>query len=122
VSQIAAGWLFPNAVLQYAIGDLERLSIDLADLERKRDRVVGELRAAGYDLRAPEGTFYLWVRSPEADDLAFCRRLAERQVLVLPGTICEVPGYFRVSLTASHDMIDRALPALRAAAEEASRG
>ena len=122
VSQIAAGWLFPNAVLQYAIGDLERLSIDLADLERKRDRVVGELRAAGYDLRAPEGTFYLWVRSPEADDLAFCRRLAERQVLVLPGTICEVLGYFRVSLTASHDMIDRALPALRAAAEEASRG
>ena len=83
---------------------------------------MGELRAAGYDLRAPEGTFYLWVRSPEADDLAFCRRLAERQVLVLPGTICEVPGYFRVSLTASHDMIDRALPALRAAAEEASRG
>jgi aspartate aminotransferase len=122
VSQIAGGWLFPNAVLQYAIGDLERLSIDLADLERKRDRVVGELRAAGYELRAPEGTFYLWVRSPEADDLAFCRRLAERQVLVLPGTICEVPGYFRVSLTASHDMIDRALPALRAAAEEAWRG
>ena len=40
VSQIAAGWLFPNAVLQYAIGDLETLSIDLVDLERKRDRVA----------------------------------------------------------------------------------
>ncbi len=116
VSQIAAGWLFPNAVLQHAIADLETLSIDLADLERKRDRVVGALRAAGYQLRSPDGTFYLWVRSPDPDDLAFCRWMAARQVLVLPGTICEVPGYFRISLTASHDMIDRALPVFRAAA------
>jgi len=115
VSQIAAGWLFPNAVLQYALGDLERLSIDVADLERKRDRVVTELTAAGYRLRSPEGTFYLWVRSPEADDMAFCRRLAEGHVLVLPGTICEVPGYFRVCLTAGHEMIERALPAFRTA-------
>jgi aspartate aminotransferase len=116
VSQIAAGWLFPNAVLQHAIADLETLSIDLADLERKRDRVVGALRASGYQLRSPDGTFYLWVRSPDPDDLAFCRWMAARQVLVLPGTICEVPGYFRISLTASHDMIDRALPVFRAAA------
>ena len=115
VCQIAAGWLFPSAVLQYAIGDLEQLSIDVADLERKRDRVVAELTAAGYHLRSPEGTFYLWVRSPEADDMAFCRRLAEGHVLVLPGTICEVPGYFRVCLTAGHEMIERALPAFRTA-------
>ena len=118
VSQIASGWLFPNAVLQYALGDLEQLSIDLADLERKRDRAVAALTAAGYQLRSPEGTFYLWVRSPDADDMAFCRRLAERQVLVLPGTICEVPGYFRVSLTAGNEMIDRALPVFRAAVAE----
>ena len=122
VCQIAAGWLFPNAVLQYAIGDLEQLSIDLADLERKRDRVVAELASAGYDLRSPEGTFYLWVRSPETDDVAFSRRLAERQVLVLPGTICEAPGYFRVSLTAGNEMIDRALPVFRALAATVSGG
>ena len=68
VSQIAAGWLFPNAALQYAIADLERLSIDLGELEGKRDRMVAELGAAGYQLRPPEGTFYLWVRSPDPDD------------------------------------------------------
>ena len=120
VAQIASGWLFPNAVLQYAVGDLEALSIDLVDLEAKRDRVVAELTDAGYHLRSPEGTFYLWVRSPEADDRAFCNRLAERKVLVLPGTICEVPGYFRVSLTAGNEMIDRALPVFRAAAADAT--
>ncbi len=119
VAQIAAGWLFPNAALQYAIADLERLSIDLGELEGKRDRMVDELGAAGYQLRSPEGTFYLWVRSPDPDDQAFCRLLAERQVLVLPGSIFEVPGYFRVSLTANSEMIDRALPVFRAAFDEA---
>ena len=118
VSQVAAGWLFPNAVLQHAIADLERLSIDLSVLEGKRDRMVAELGAAGYQLSRPEGTFYLWVRSPDPDDRAFCRRLAERQVLVLPGTVFEVPGYFRVSLTASNEMIERALPEFRAAFDE----
>ncbi len=114
-AQIAAGWMFPNAVLQYAIGDLEGLSIDLADLEGKRDLMVRELRAAGYDLRVPEGTFYLWVRSPDPDDEAFCRRLADRQVLVMPGVVFEVPGHFRISLTGSRDMLDRAIPGFRAA-------
>lgn len=118
VSQMAAGWLFPNAVLQYAIADLEGLSIDMVALEAKRDRVVTELREAGYQLRPPEGTFYLWVRSPDPDDLAFCRRLAAHRVLVLPGTVCEVPGHFRVSLTGSPDMIDSALPGFRAAITE----
>ena len=118
LSQMAAGWLFPNAVLQYAVDDLERLSIDLVDLQAKRDRLAGELTASGYQLRVPEGTFYLWVRSPDPDDIAFCRRLADQKVLVLPGTICEVPGYFRISLTASNDMIGRALPAFHAAARE----
>ena len=122
LAQIAGGWLFPNAVMQYAVGDLEQMSIDLVGLEAKRDRLTGELRSAGYDLRSPEGTFYLWVRSPVPDDVAFSRGLADHKVLVLPGTACEAPGYFRISLTATDDMIDRALPALRAAAEEAARG
>ena len=114
-TQISGGWLFPNAVMQYAVGDLEQMSIDLAGLEAKRDRLTGELRAAGYHLRPPEGTFYQWVRSPVPDDVMFSRNLADHKILVLPGTTCEAPGYFRISLTATDDMIDRALPALVAA-------
>lgn len=121
VSQMAAGWLFPNAVLQYAIADLEQLSIDLTELERKRDLMVAELGRAGYQLRPPEGTFYLWVRSPDPDDVAFCHLLAEHKVMVLPGSVCEAPGHFRISLTGSAAMIDSALPGFRAAIIEARR-
>jgi aspartate aminotransferase len=111
VSQIASGYAFPNALLQHAIEDLETLSIDIGALERRRDRFVPALREMGYQTTFPEGTFYVMVRGPIADDVAFCAALAQNDVLVLPGSVVEVPGWFRVSLTASDQMVERALPA-----------
>jgi aspartate aminotransferase len=110
LAQMSSGWLFPNALLQHSIEDLEHLSIDLTELEEKRNHMGEALLSYGYDLRLPEGTFYLWIRSPEPDDYAFAMKLAERGVLVLPGSASQGPGYFRISLTGSRDMIDRSLP------------
>ena len=114
------GYAFPNALLQHALPDLEQLSIDIAHLQRKRDRMVAALREMGYDVHVPEGTFYLLPRSPLADDLAFIELLAEHDIFCLPGTVVEMPGYFRISLTANDEMIERALPGFAAALEEAS--
>ena len=113
-SQLVTGWAFPNALLQHALPDLEKLSIDIEHLQAKRDRLVTALGEMGYKLHRPEGTFYLLVRSPLADDMAFCHRLAENSVLVLPGSVFEMPGTFRISLTANDEMINRALPAFAA--------
>lgn len=110
VAQIQTGYGFPSALLQHAIADLDRLSIDVRHLQAKRDRVVAGLMAAGYEVTNPEGTFYVLVRSPEQDDQAFAERLAEQDVFVLPGTFYGMPGYLRLSLTATDAMIDRALP------------
>jgi aspartate aminotransferase len=115
VSQIASGYSFPNALLQHAIEDLEGLSIDVRALERRRDRLVGELRAMGYETTLPEGTFYVMARTPIEDDYAFAARLAELGVLVLPGAVVELPGWIRLSLTASDAMIETSLPGFRAA-------
>ena len=70
----------------------------------------------------PEGTFYVMARSPIADDVAFSEILAEQGALVLPGTIVEVPGWFRISLTASDEMVDRGLRSFGEAFEAAARG
>jgi aspartate aminotransferase len=110
VALLTSGYGFPNAVLQYAVGDLEQLSIDIGHLNAKRDRMLAGLREAGYDVTTPQGTFYLLVRSPIEDDRAFAELLAEKDVFVLPGTYFELPGYFRISLTANMEMIDRGLP------------
>jgi aspartate aminotransferase len=119
VSQIATGWAFPVAPLQVAIPELESVVVDLKALQRRRDRLVSELRDQGYQLIEPEGTFYILVRSPLADDEAFCLALADRDVYVLPGAMFEMPGWFRISVTANDDMVERALPGFAAAIAEA---
>lgn len=108
--QVSGGWLFPNAVMQYALPKLEQLAFDIPLYQRKRDTMVTALREAGYRVSVPEGTFYLFPESPIADDQAFAALLAQHDVLVLPGTLFETPGFFRISLTATMDTIEGSLP------------
>jgi aspartate aminotransferase len=112
------GHAAPNNVLQRAMDDLEHLSVDVKALQRRRDRMVESLRSFGYDLHSPEGTFYLLPTSPDPDDVAFVERLAKEKVFVLPGTVVEMPGRFRISITGNDDMVERALPVF----ERASAG
>ncbi len=121
-AQVITGFAFPNALLQHALPDLEDLSVDIAHLQYKRDWLVRELREMGYRLHVPEGTFYLMAQSPTQDDWAFTELLASHDVLCLPGTIVEAPGYFRISLTANDSMIERALPGFAAAFQESGVG
>jgi aspartate aminotransferase len=108
-AQLTAGYAIPNALMQFALPDLEKLSIDIEHLQLKRDRMVSELRQIGYQMHLPEGTFYLMPRSPVQDDYRFTDRLADEHIYCLPGSVCEIPGYFRISLTANDEMIDRSL-------------
>jgi aspartate aminotransferase len=114
-AQIVGGWQFPNTTLQRAVPDLENLIIDIPALERRRDRMAQALGRLGYEVMVPEATFYMMVRSPMADDGAFASRLARHDVFVGPGHIFEMPGYFRISLTANDDMVSRSLAGFAAA-------
>jgi aspartate aminotransferase len=66
----------------------------------------------------PEGTFYILVRSPLEDDERFCDILRSHDVFVLPGRMFETPGWFRISITANDDMVERALPGFAKAIAE----
>jgi len=119
LTAITHGMSLPDAVMQYALPEIEPLLIDIAHLQRKRDRMVAALRDMGYELHTPEATLYLLPRCPIPDDVAFAESLARRDVFVLSGTTVEMPGYFRISLTATDAMIERALPVFAAAARGA---
>jgi len=111
----------PDTAMQHAMPELETMSIDMGALERRRDRLVAELRRMGYEVGSPEGAFYLFPRTPVPDAIAFCDRLAEQGVFTLPGEAFERPGHFRLSLTATDAMVDRALPVLAEAIEARPR-
>jgi aspartate aminotransferase len=40
----------------------------------------------------PAGTFYLWGAAPEGDSVSFARKLADRGIFVMPGTLFERPA------------------------------
>lgn len=122
VSQILTGFAFPNALLQHALADLETTSIDIPHLQAKRDRIVGALRESGYDVHVPQGTFYLMPRAPIADDAKFNELLMAQKVYTLPGWVFEMPGYFRISLTANDAMVERSLAGFEAARRQALGG
>ena len=113
--QWATGYAFADALMQHSTADLENVSIDVGRMQARRDRLVGALRAMGYQTTNPEGTFYVLVRCPTEDDQAFSDALADDDVLVLPGTIVDLPGWARLSLTASDEMVEQALPAFEKA-------
>ncbi len=122
LSQVISGFAFANADLQYALPRLEELAIDLGVLQRRRDHLIPALAEMGYQTSLPEGTFYTMVRSPIPADLEFARQLRRHGVLVLPGTIVEVPGWFRVSLTANEEMVERGIDGFRSALDAVAAG
>lgn len=115
----AQGFCTPTALMQHALGRLLGLSAPVEAVAARRDRVVERLVAAGYDLVPSQATFFLYPRSPVPDDFAFVEALAREGVLVLPASLFHDRGRFRISLTGSEGMIDRALDVLVAAAEAA---
>lgn len=118
---LAIGWGFPDAIMQHSVPELESLSIDVPELARRRDRLYGVLAEAGVQVTRPEGTFYLWGRAPGGDGRAFCDALAARGVYIMPGDLFDQPQHFRISLTATMSMIDRAIPHMVDVARELAR-
>ena len=108
----------PDAMMQYALPDLLHITVDMNKLQLRRDRLLEALRAAGYQVHTPEGTFYLLVRSPIDDESAFVRRLMEDKVVAMSGDMFEMPGSFRLSITATDDMVERAIPVFEKAISE----
>jgi len=107
--QMATGWNFPSALMQYALPELEKLVIDVSALERRRDHLCESLEALGYQVTRPKGAFYVLVRTP-FEEGAFTEWLSARDVFVMPGSLCGIPGHVRLSLTASDQMVAWSLP------------
>lgn len=120
MAQIAGGWQFPTATLQYALPELDRHSIDLSHLQRNRDELVAGLRRIGYTVEPSQATFFQLVKSPWDDDVAYAQHLVEHEVFVLPGSIAYAPGYFRMSLGVSRETIEGSLGAFDAAFKAAA--
>ncbi len=103
------GFCTPTALMQLALRDLVDYRPELSWLKARRDRAYERLGAAGLHVPASDGTFFLYPEAPGGDDRAWCEQLATHGVLVLPSSFFHQRGRFRISLTATDAMLDRAL-------------
>jgi aspartate aminotransferase len=103
------GFVNAPAIWQRVMLETADAIVDVAAYEHKRNVLCDALEAIGYEVRRPEGTFYVFLKTPIPDDAAFVRMLAAEGVLTVPGTGFGRSGYLRLSLTIPLEHIQRSI-------------
>lgn len=86
---------------------------DIGIYEKNRELLYDGLTEAGFECVKPQGAFYLFPRSMEADDRAFCEKAKAYDLLLVPGSDFGCPGHFRVSYCIKTSTIEKSLPVFR---------
>lgn len=105
------GFVNAPALMQRTIETTLGSSVEIDRYRRNRDLLWNGLIAAGYSCEKPEGAFFLFPKTPIADDVEFARALAEERVLTVPGIGFGRSGHLRLSYAVDENVIDAALPA-----------
>lgn len=103
------GFINAPAIWQRVMLESMNETIDAAPYEHKRNVLCDALEAIGYDVRRPEGSFYIYLKTPIPDDVAFTQLLANEGVLAVPGTGFGRSGYIRLSLTIPLERIEKSI-------------
>ena len=90
-------------------------TINPAPYEHRRNALCDALEEIGYEVMRPEGAFYVFLKTPIPDDIAFTKLLAEQGVLAVPGTGFGRSGYIRLSLTIPLEKIEGSIGGFRRA-------
>jgi aspartate aminotransferase len=112
------GFVNAPALMQRVVASLQGSRVDISEYARKRDLLYDGLKACGYDVIKPGGAFYLFPKSPIADDVAFVQSLQEERILVVPGSGFGGPGYFRIAFCVDDETIINAIPGFKRTLEK----
>ena len=109
------GHVCPPTLIQKVVELCAQEQPDLQAYDENRNLLYNSLREMGYECAKPDGAFYLFVKAPGGDAVAFSEKAKlEHNLLVVPADGFGCPGYFRLSYCVANDMIRRSLPAFRA--------
>ncbi|MBP2629070.1 MAG: Aspartate transaminase [Firmicutes bacterium] len=112
------GYVCAPALFQRVIARCTADTADLSIYEENRKLLLEGLTSMGYNCIKPEGAFYLFPQTLEANDYAFCERAKKYDLLLVPGTDFGVPGHMRISYCVQTETVQRALPLFEKLAKE----
>jgi aspartate aminotransferase len=100
------GFINAPALMQRLVGRYQKNSVDVGDYRQRRDAIHSILVEAGFDVNLPDGTFYIFPKSPIVDDVELIRVMLEHRILAVPGVGFGRKGYFRIAYCVGMDVIE----------------
>ncbi len=114
----ALGYVCAPSLMQYTIAQCLDDTADVSVYEKNRNLLYNALTDIGYTVIKPDGAFYMFVKSLEADANAFYERAKKFDLLIVPSDSFGVPGFVRISYCVDTDLIERSLPSFKALYED----
>lgn len=111
------GYVNAPSLIQRALIECVDEKVNLSTYNENRNLLYNELKKYGFECIKPQGAFYLFLKSPVEDDVEFCNKAKEYNILFVPGSSFACKGYVRIAYCVSTDMIKRALPAFKKLAD-----
>lgn len=114
------GFVNAPSLFQRVVAECLDESTDIAAYDRNRRLLYKALVEAGFDCVYPQGTFYIWMKTP-CDDKKFCETAKKHNILLVPGSSFACPGYVRIAYCVDEKTIKGSLPGFRILAGELSK-
>lgn len=111
------GFVNAPVIGQRLIAKLLNETVDLGIYDRRRQLMAKVLKDAGIEFEMPKGAFYIFAKSPVADDLKFVEALLEEKILVVTGKGFGFAGYVRLSYSVDEKIILRSAAGFKCAVE-----
>lgn len=112
------GYVNAPSLMQKAVAKCLDAQADVPYYDRNREDLYNGLKAMGFECIKPQGAFYLFMKSPVADEKVFCEAAKKQHILIVPGSSFACPGYVRIAYCVAHETIINSMPGFKALAEE----
>lgn len=106
------------SLMQKVIARCVDAEVDVAAYDKNRIALYEGLKECGFECIKPQGAFYLFVKSPVANEKEFCEAGKKYNILMVPGSSFACPGYVRLAYCVSYETIVNSLPEFKKLAEE----
>ena len=115
------GFVNAPALMQRVVAQLQEVAVDSSIYAKRLEAFCPVLDDAGISYVRPKGAFYLFPKSPLADDVQFCDLLKEEKILAVPGRGFGLPGHFRLAFCVDERVIRASAQAFKNAVTAARK-
>ncbi len=109
VSNRILGYVNAPSLFQRVVARCIDCEVDISIYNKNRELLYNNLTEYGYECVKPEGAFYLFVKTLEEDDKAFCEKAKNHNILIVPGSAFGCSGYARIAYCVDYGKIEKSL-------------